>query len=209
MQYVPLGNEMDGCVGPRTPFLAPCLMARRLNYRVLLLLATLCLRPAEVASAVPLVGQIQPPPFKYWTWRNPLPHGDALKDVTVGGGIFLAVGGRIQSSVDGQRWVEETAELTDLLNAVAYGDGLFVAVGESGQALASANGASWTRATTGTAARLNGVAHGEAGSSRSAMRGQSSLQPTGSLGNAGPPARRSSVGRRVALASLWPWATAA
>jgi hypothetical protein len=84
-----------------------------------------------------------------------------LRDVTFGGGIFLAVGGRIQSSVDGQGCVEETAELTDLLNAVAYGDGLFVAVGESGQALTSANGASWTRATTGTAARLNGVAHGE------------------------------------------------
>jgi photosystem II stability/assembly factor-like uncharacterized protein len=46
------------------------------------------------------------------------------------------------------------------LNAVAYGNGLFVAVGYGGTILTSPDGAGWTKRTSGTSNGLVGVAYG-------------------------------------------------
>jgi hypothetical protein len=46
------------------------------------------------------------------------------------------------------------------LNAVAYGNGLFVAVGYGGTILTSPDGAGWTARTSGTSNALLGVAYG-------------------------------------------------
>jgi hypothetical protein len=43
---------------------------------------------------------------------------------------------------------------------VAYGDGLFVAVGSGGVILTSPDGATWTAWTSGTGNDLNGVTYG-------------------------------------------------
>jgi len=46
------------------------------------------------------------------------------------------------------------------LNAVAYGNGMFVGVGSQGAILSSPDGATWTPRTSGTSAGLNGAAFG-------------------------------------------------
>ncbi|MBA4371674.1 MAG: cell wall-binding protein [Thermodesulfovibrio sp.] len=46
------------------------------------------------------------------------------------------------------------------LNAVAYGNGMFVAVGSQGTILSSPDGTNWTPQTSGTITTLNGVAYG-------------------------------------------------
>jgi hypothetical protein len=50
--------------------------------------------------------------------------------------------------------------LGDSLEGVAYGNGLFVAVGDGGTILTSRDGVSWTRRTSGTSNQLEGVAYG-------------------------------------------------
>lgn len=46
------------------------------------------------------------------------------------------------------------------LNAVAYGNGMFVAVGRQGTILSSPDGTTWTPQTSGTSATFHGVTHG-------------------------------------------------
>jgi hypothetical protein len=45
---------------------------------------------------------------------------------------------------DGQSWLQRSSGTTATLRGVAFGDGRFVAVADSGQVLTSANGQSWT-----------------------------------------------------------------
>ncbi len=46
------------------------------------------------------------------------------------------------------------------LNAVTYGNGIFVAVGDNGTILTSPDGVTWTQESSGTTDRLNAVNHG-------------------------------------------------
>jgi hypothetical protein len=57
-------------------------------------------------------------------------------------------------------WTQRTSGTSNWLNGVAYGNGLFVAVGDGGTILTSPDGVSWTQRTSGTSNQLNGVAYG-------------------------------------------------
>ncbi|MGY2954787.1 hypothetical protein ACVWZQ_002946, partial [Thermostichus sp. MS-CIW-29] len=61
---------------------------------------------------------------------------------------------------DGVSWTQRTSGTSNQLNGVAYGNGLFVAVGWDGTILTSPDGVSWTQRTSGTSNWLNGVAYG-------------------------------------------------
>src|SRR5438552_5260719 len=65
-----------------------------------------------------------------WLWRNPLPTGNALNDVTFGKGHFIAVGalGTVLVSANGSNWIQRFAGTTDNLSSVAFGNERFVAV---------------------------------------------------------------------------------
>lgn len=62
-----------------------------------------------------------------------LPKGSHLPVASHGGGLYVVVGpgGEIHTSPDGQTWTSRSTESYSL-NDVTYGNGLFVAVGESG-----------------------------------------------------------------------------
>lgn len=57
----------------------------------------------------------------------------------------------------GQIWLSRTSGTANALNGVAYGAGLFVAVGAAGTVLTSPDGITWTSRTSGVATALNAV----------------------------------------------------
>lgn len=69
-------------------------------------------------------------------------------DVVWGGGLFVAVGDdgsggpEVQTSPDGITWTQRTAPNATALEAVAWGDGVFVAVGD--EVITSPDGVTWT-----------------------------------------------------------------
>src|SRR5262245_18566230 len=63
---------------------------------------------------------------------------------TYGAGRYVAVGGGIYSSPDGNAWTLATGTPTNHFYwSAAYGSGLFVAVGHDGSMAASRNGTNW------------------------------------------------------------------
>ena len=95
-----------------------------------------------------------------WTLRSSsLPATTWLYGITYGNGQFVAVGGPAQigggagviiTSPDGSIWFPQTIPNdTRTLLDVAFGDGLYVAVGNS-RPLASPDGESWTASLSGT-----------------------------------------------------------
>ncbi|MBI2513889.1 MAG: immunoglobulin domain-containing protein [Opitutae bacterium] len=64
--------------------------------------------------------------------------------------------GKVFSSPDGVTWSSVASGATSL-QALAYGAGRLVAVGENGQIVVSANGTSWTPVSSGTTAQFLGV----------------------------------------------------
>src|SRR5882724_9134249 len=62
-------------------------------------------------------------------WRSPLPQGSALRDITYGNSMFVAVGDTaiIQSS-DGTNWSNIEPNRNLYLTGVAFGTNRFVAV---------------------------------------------------------------------------------
>jgi len=96
-----------------------------------------------------------------WHWRNPLPQGNALSDVTYGNGIFVAVGssGIIFTSPDGRTWTAQSSGTTHDLYGVTYGNGIFVAAGY-GKILTSPDGSAWTAQSSGTTRVLEGITYG-------------------------------------------------
>lgn len=54
-------------------------------------------------------------------------------------------------------WTQRVSGTTQILNAVAYGNGLWVAVGHSGTILTSPDGVTWTQRVSGTTAVLHDV----------------------------------------------------
>jgi hypothetical protein len=115
-------------------------------------------------------------PLDTWTWRNPLPTGNALSGIAYGNGQFVAVGssGNIVTSADGANWVLRQPPTHDLISGIAYGNGLFVAVGSKvapelngagqpviigGAILTSTDGVTWVQSQS-VSPRLSGVAYG-------------------------------------------------
>ena len=109
------------------------------------------------------------------SWTEPLsPYhlvGSAfIRAVTYGNGIFIAVGyhstyGIVLKSTDGINWTPGNSDTqhsltVPKLDAAAYGNGQFVAVGESGTVLTSPDGTTWTERNSGTTRDLNGVTYG-------------------------------------------------
>jgi len=79
-----------------------------------------------------------------------------------GGNVWVAVGlNQIVWSVDGASWTAATftAGAPSSLQGVAYGNGLFMAVGWSGEMWTSADGKTWTPGVSGTTSNLFDVAY--------------------------------------------------
>jgi hypothetical protein len=93
-----------------------------------------------------------------------------LNSVTLGGGRFVAVGGRsddqvILTSDDGKNWARQTNGDSRPLYSVTFAKGLFVAVGgwyelSGNPVFTSPDGVAWTRTTIATTQALRGIAYG-------------------------------------------------
>src|SRR5690606_7860488 len=59
-----------------------------------------------------------------------------------------------------RRWMAVPSGTSTSLEGVAYGNGLWVAVGDDGMIRTSTNGTSWTQRSSGTSNDLYGVAYG-------------------------------------------------
>ena len=69
----------------------------------------------------------------------------ALNGIGYAKNIFVAVGSSILTSSDGMQWTNQlTVGIPSALNAVAFGDDTFVAVGWRGSVLSSRDGVDWT-----------------------------------------------------------------
>jgi hypothetical protein len=87
----------------------------------------------------------------------------SLNDMTVGGGVIVAVGnsGEVVSSSDGgASWTRRTSGKTANLLSIAYGNGRYVAVGNSGVVLTSFDGVSWQVPSSGTSSTIYSVSFG-------------------------------------------------
>ena len=60
---------------------------------------------------------------------------------------------------EGISWREQTTNTTNNLLSIAFGNGLWVAVGEEGTILTSIDGISWTKQTSNTTERLYGISY--------------------------------------------------
>ena len=125
----------------------------------------------SVTSYVAWLTVAWPSPLDRWQWRNPTPQGNHLRGITYGNGQFLGVGlaGTLVNSVDGENWTRLNVDPSAFLWAVAYGNGLFVAVGGSGPTAGpagtsaiytSVDGVNWVRRESGDGRFLYGVAFG-------------------------------------------------
>ncbi len=78
------------------------------------------------------------------TWTNTkLPTNRKLLGVASSGSLYVAVGGTLQTSVDGKAWALADSSQV-FMRSVAYGAGKFVAVGENGSVVTSPDGKTWT-----------------------------------------------------------------
>ncbi len=81
-----------------------------------------------------------------WEWVQPLPQGNAIRDMVSGGAQVVAVGayGHVQTSDDGQTWTTRDPGVSTDLTAVSFGNGVYVALGPNdGAILTSSDGADW------------------------------------------------------------------
>ncbi|HVV73234.1 MAG TPA: hypothetical protein VHI52_17305, partial [Verrucomicrobiae bacterium] len=120
----------------------------------------------------------QQSPLDHWTARSASNSGHLL-DLAYGHGTFIAVGGlppfnptdpiqpNLLASADGLSWTPLTLPTNANFFGVAYVNDQFVAVGDSGLIITSADGASWELRNSGAPNRtadiypLGGVAYGE------------------------------------------------
>lgn len=94
-----------------------------------------------------------------WTLRTS--SVDVGNRAAFGGGTFVATAGpSLVTSQDGVIWTKRTLPNEERLNAVAHGNGTFVAVGERGIVLTSSDGIDWTRQLSGSSEWLSDVTYG-------------------------------------------------
>ncbi|MEZ5573724.1 MAG: hypothetical protein R3E64_17160 [Halioglobus sp.] len=104
-----------------------------------------------------------------WSQRTPNPNnGEGLYGIAYGAGKWVAVGdvGTILTSVDpdSRTWTTETSGTSEYLRDIIYnGSNLYVAVGEGGVILTSADASIWTPRSSGTTSDLWGVEYDGAG----------------------------------------------
>ena len=111
--------------------------------------------------------------------------GRELRGVAYGGGRFVAVGGTIMHSPDGDSWTEASAVPTEeFLRGVAWDGTRFVVVGDKSTIVYGDGDAAWTARTP--AERLCQICMKSRGapavSSQSAREAPSSTAPTGGAG---------------------------
>ena len=86
-----------------------------------------------------------------------------LRDVAYTPRLYVAAGDGILTSTDGRTWVRRVAPAGDPLDyyaGVAYGNGRFVAVGNTRDVLTSPDGLTWTRHSNREISALAGLAFG-------------------------------------------------
>lgn len=105
-----------------------------------------------------------------WTSRTAdASYADNFEDVTYGAGLFVAVGvnQEIQTSPDGTTWTQRTVpggSASNIISAVHFADGIFVAAGHFGAASyihTSADGITWTEQTAGDWSGTGRIAYSE------------------------------------------------
>ncbi len=90
------------------------------------------------------------------------PSVGAIADCAHGDGTFFAAAGAPMTSTDGETWAVGTAAYApDHLRAVAWGDGVLVAVGDNGRVATTTAGAAWEVDGNPVSASLRDVAFGE------------------------------------------------
>jgi sugar lactone lactonase YvrE len=92
--------------------------------------------------------------------------GNVLTGITLGSGLAVVVGfgGATLSAPNAtSTWTASTSGTTNNLNAVAYGNSRFVAVGLQSTVISSSDGRTWTPGDLGASADLASVAYGPAG----------------------------------------------
>lgn len=84
-------------------------------------------------------------PLEKWTQRNPLPHNENLFDSAFGNGTYVAVAprGAIAYSSNSVDWAATRTRGEAALGGVAFGNGVFVAVGGP-NIFTSVNGRNWS-----------------------------------------------------------------
>ena len=103
-------------------------------------------------SGTPVVSATPRPSGVVWTAGTPLGTFN-LNAATFGAGagfVTVGAGGQVFSSGNGKSWTAQTSGVTNDLNGVAYVNGAYVAVGNAGTTLRSADAITWTTATAGT-----------------------------------------------------------
>jgi hypothetical protein len=106
------------------------------------------------------------------TWTHQTPGGWRCDQIVFGNGLFVGVGYEVSSGVptayvftstDGLTWTSRTPAAALWWQAITYGNGLYVAVAETGTAnrvMTSPNGINWTSRTTPMDANFTSVAYG-------------------------------------------------
>jgi hypothetical protein len=84
-----------------------------------------------------------------WTIRSPFRNTASFNAVTFANDMFVAVGSSIWTSPDGVTWTPRVSEAPNMLNEVAFGNGVFVAVGNGGTIVTSPEGVNWTPQDSG------------------------------------------------------------
>ncbi len=101
-------------------------------------------------------------------WNTVLKYNIYLEGVVYDGSQFIAAGrdtdsgwkGAIFTSSDGSSWTRRFID-GEYLNDIAYGAGVYVAVGKNGTIVRSTDGTSWSTNASGTSTDLKGVSYGD------------------------------------------------
>ncbi len=92
--------------------------------------------------------------------RTTVPGIYANRAVAFGNGIFVAAGsGNIMISTNGLDWIVTRSGLSSEIEGITFAQNQFIAVGDNGLMLGSADGMSWTTRNSGVTRRLLGVTY--------------------------------------------------
>jgi len=106
------------------------------------------------------------------TWTELIPSGWQIDSIEYANGLFVGVGyanvagvltGFVNTSTDGLTWTSRTPAANLWWQDITFGNGLFVAVAQTGtgnRVMTSPNGINWTSRTTPMNADFKGVAYG-------------------------------------------------
>ena len=133
------------------------------------------------------------------TWNSYVATYGAFTGITYGNNDFVAVANLFYNNFNiltfnvtsAPGWPEliqislEAAIGTNVLNGVAYGNNMFVAVGASGTIWTSSDGVNWSASTSGTTSDLNAITYGNCGFMVVGAQGIILFSPDGANWSAG------------------------